>query len=85
MAPLLKDQVLLVQQRHGEVVDGADGAERHGVVTPPQQVGPEHHRQVAGGHLVHLAVVRYLKNTKRDAGGERQDGERGGGRGGGPT
>lgn len=53
--------MLLVQQAPGEVVDWSDGTERHGVVSPPEQVGAEHHRQVAVGHLIHFAVGRYLE------------------------
>lgn len=53
--------MLLVQQAPGEVVDGSDGAEGHGVVPPPQQVGPKHHGQVAVGHLVHFAAGRHLE------------------------
>lgn len=52
--------MLLIQQGPGEVVDWPDGAEGHGVVPPPQEVGTEHHGQVTVGHLVHLAVGRHL-------------------------
>lgn len=55
-----KNQVLLIQQGSGEVVDWPDGAQRHGVVLAPQQVGAKHHGQVAVGHLVHLTVGWYL-------------------------
>lgn len=48
--------MLLVQQAPGEVVDWSDGTERHGVVSPPEQVGTEHHRQVAVGHLIYFTV-----------------------------
>lgn len=48
--------MLLVQQASGEVVDWPDGAERHSVVSSPEQVGAKHHRQVAVGHLVHFTV-----------------------------
>ena len=59
-----EDQVLLVQQGFGEVVDGSDGAKCHGGILPPQQVGPKHHRQVRVGHLVHLALCRHLHTQK---------------------
>lgn len=49
-------QVLLVQQGSREVIDWSNGAERHGVVPPPQQIGTEDHSQVTVGHLIHLTV-----------------------------
>lgn len=58
--------MLLVQQVPGEVVDRSDGAEGHGIVPPPQQVGPEHHGQVAVGHLVHFATGRHLEARRTD-------------------
>lgn len=48
--------MLLVQQGSGEVVDWSDGAEGHGVVSTPEQVGTKHHGQVTVGHFVYLAV-----------------------------
>lgn len=52
-----KDQMLLVQQGSGEVVDWPNGAERHGVVPSPEQVRTKHHSQVTVGHLIHLTVA----------------------------
>lgn len=54
---LVKDQMLLVQQGSGEVVDRPNSAERHGVVPPPEQIRAKHHSQVAVGHLIRLALV----------------------------
>lgn len=51
-----EDQMLLVQQGPGEVVDWSDGTERHGVVSPPEQVGTKHHSKVTVGHLIHFTV-----------------------------
>lgn len=59
-AGLRKDQMLLVQQASGEVVDWPDGAEGHGVVSSPEQVGTKHHSQVTVGHLIHFAVGCHL-------------------------
>lgn len=68
--------MLLVQQAPGEVVDWSDGAEGHGVVPPPQQVGSEHHGQVAVGHLVDFAAGRYLQGqSSRPLVGESMEGE----------
>lgn len=58
--------MLLVQQAPGEIVDGSNGAEGHGVVPPPQQVGSKHHGQVAVGHLVYFAAGRHLEATRSD-------------------
>ena len=54
---LRKNQVMLIQQGSGEVVDWPDSTQRHGVVLSPQQVGAKHHSQVAVGHLVRFTVV----------------------------
>lgn len=51
-----EDQMMLVQQGPGEVVDWPNCTERHGVVPPPQQVRTKHNSQVTVGHLVHLTV-----------------------------
>lgn len=64
-ASLAEDLLVQVQQGAGEVVDGADGAERHGGVLPPQQVRPEHHGQVRVGHLIRLALRRHLEEKNR--------------------
>lgn len=53
-------QMLLVQQGPGEVVDRTNGAQCHGVVLTPQQVGSKHHSQVAVGHLVDFTVGCHL-------------------------
>lgn len=52
-----KNQMMLVQQSSGEVVDWPNSTQRHGVVLSPQQVGAKHHSQVAVGHLVRFTVV----------------------------
>lgn len=41
---LVEDLEVLVQEDSGEVVDGSDGAQGHGGVSTPEQVGAEHHR-----------------------------------------
>lgn len=51
-----KHQMLLVQQGSREVIDWSNGAERHGVVPPPEQIGTKDHSQVTVGHLIHLTV-----------------------------
>lgn len=51
-----ENQMLLVQQGSGEVVDWPNSTERHGIVPPPQQVWAKHHSQVAVGHLIHFTV-----------------------------
>lgn len=50
-----------VEQDAGEVVDWSDGAEGHGSILRPQQVGPKHNGQVGIGHLIDFALSRYLK------------------------
>lgn len=57
--------MMLIQQGPGEVVDWPNGAQRHGVVLSPQQVGAKHHSQVAVGHLVGFTVVRHLNTQRR--------------------
>lgn len=59
--------MLLVQQGSREVIDWSNGAERHGVVTPPEQIGTKDHSQVTVGHLIHLTVGRYLNTHTQDA------------------
>ena len=52
-----EDLVHVVYQKLCEGVDGADVGQGQLVVHGPRQVGAEHHRQVGGGHLVHVTSV----------------------------
>lgn len=56
-----KNQMMLIQEGSGEVVDWPNRTQSHGVVLSPQQVGTKHHSQVAVGHFVDFTVGRYLK------------------------
>lgn len=60
------DVLMQVEQDAGEVVDWSDGAQGHGGVLSPKQIGAEHHGQVCVGHLVHLAFGRNLNHNKHD-------------------
>lgn len=51
-----KNQMMLIQEGPGEVVDWPNRTQSHGVVLSPQQVGTKHHSQVAVGHFVHFTV-----------------------------
>lgn len=68
--------MMLIQQGPGEVVDWPNGAQRHGVVLSPQQVGAKHHSQVAVGHLVGFTVVRHLKTQTQVTAGSKHAHER---------
>ena len=44
----------------GEDVDGGQGGEGHATLWGPQQVDPQHARQVGRAHLVHDALGGHL-------------------------
>lgn len=52
--------MVVLDQDLGEDVDGGQGAERHGALTRPHQVDPEHAGQVGGAHPVNDALLGHL-------------------------
>ncbi|MPC31606.1 hypothetical protein E2C01_024900 [Portunus trituberculatus] len=59
-----KDLEVVGQHHLHKQVDWGDGIQGHLATPWPHQVGPKHHGEIAGGHLVEVAAVHHLQGSR---------------------